>query len=443
MKVTVIGTGYVGLVSGVCFAEIGHHVTCVDIDPQIISKLNNGHIHIYEPGLKDLLDRNFKAERINFSTNYDSIKDSKVVFIAVGTPSKMDGRANLDYVKDSAISIAKNLNDGTIVVLKSTVPVGTHKWVKEVISENTKKKFYLVNNPEFLKEGSAVDDFMRPDRVVVGIKEPEAGEIMKELYSPLTRQGNPIILMSNASAEVTKYASNAFLATKITFINEIAKFCDATGADVEEVRQGMTTDSRIGKQFLFPGPGYGGSCFPKDVRAIIHTSEDLGIELRIPRAVNEVNEIHKLYLFEKIKKHFGENLSGKTFALWGVAFKPNTDDVREAPAIKLASELIKYGACIHYFDPEAMDNFQKFMDQTKANKGKLTAHNNKYDCLNGADALVVMTEWGEFRVPDFMEIKSRLKMPVIFDGRNLYRTDKVLDLGFKYYAIGKYVEGNH
>jgi len=442
MKVTVIGTGYVGLVSGVCFAEIGHHVTCVDIDPQIINKLKSGHIHIYEPGLKDLLDRNFKAERINFSTNYDSVKDSKVVFIAVGTPSKVDGRANLDYVRDSAISIAKNLSEGTIVVLKSTVPVGTHKWVREVISENTKKKFHLVNNPEFLKEGSAVDDFMRPDRVVVGIREPDAGEIMKELYSPLTRQGNPIILMSNASAEVTKYAANAFLATKITFINEIAKFCDATGADVEEVRQGMTTDSRIGKQFLFPGPGYGGSCFPKDVRAIIHTSEDLGIDLRIPRAVNEVNEIHKLYLFEKIKKHFGDSLSGKTFALWGVAFKPNTDDVREAPAIKLASELIKHGAHINYFDPEAMDNFQKFMNESKDNKGKLTASNNKYDCLNGAHALVVVTEWGEFRVPDFMEVKSRLKEPVIFDGRNLYRTDKILGMGFKYYAIGKFVEGN-
>ncbi|MCK5073958.1 MAG: UDP-glucose/GDP-mannose dehydrogenase family protein [Bacteriovoracaceae bacterium] len=438
MKVAVIGTGYVGLVSGICFAEIGHDVICIDINTEIIKKLNNNEVPIYEPGLGDLLQRNLRSERIKFSTSYESICDAKVIFIAVGTPSADTGEADLKYVWSAAESIAQHMREEAIVVLKSTVPVGTHKQLRERMENKTNKKFFLVNNPEFLKEGSAIEDFMRPDRVVIGYREPEAFETMKELYTPLVRQGNPIIRMSNASAEMTKYASNSLLATRITFINEIARFCDKAGADVEQVRKGMISDRRIGPHFLYPGPGFGGSCFPKDVRAIAHTSKEFGIDMEIPRTVMRVNETQKTYMFHKMINHFGD-ISGMTFAIWGVAFKANTDDIREAPAISMATELIKKGASVHYYDPEASLNFEKLMESNPDTRGKTRRFENKYNCLNGCDAMVVMTEWREFSFPDFSELRERLSKPVIFDARNIFKTRNILGEKFEYYAVGKYI----
>lgn len=433
MKVSVIGTGYVGLVSGTCFAEIGHDVTCIDIDENKIKTLKEGKSPIYEPGLTDLLERNIKSGRLNFSTDYDSVKEAKAIFLAVGTPSSDDGQANLKYLFSAAESVAKNLSDGAIVVVKSTVPVGTGGKVKELISKFTNKRFSVVNNPEFLKEGSAVEDFMRPDRVVIGYQEEEAAQAMEELYAPLVRQGNPIFMMSNLSAEMTKYAANCFLATKISFINEIARLCDLVGADINEVRKGISSDQRIGKHFFYPGPGYGGSCFPKDVKALMYTAKEYGMDLSIVGATEDVNDSQKMYVFEKMKKHFGD-LKGKTFAFWGVAFKANTDDVRESSAIYMAKALVEAGAKVNFFDPVAGENYLKVMDE---HKDSITMYENKYDCLNGCDAMVTMTEWREFSFPDFPEIKNRLKTPVIFDGRNLYNTEKVLDHGFEYFAIGK------
>lgn len=440
MKVSVIGTGYVGLVSGTCFAEIGHDVTCIDIDPKKIEMLKAGKSPIYEPGLSDLLERNIKAGRLHFALNYDSVKDAKAIFLAVGTPSADDGRADLKYLRAAAIEVAKNLSDDAIVVIKSTVPVGTNVEIKKLITEHTKKKFHLVNNPEFLKEGSAVEDFMRPDRVIIGHQDQYAMGVMEELYAPLVRQGNPIYGMSNLSAEMSKYAANCFLATKISFINEIARLCDATNADIEEVRKGISSDKRIGGHFLYPGPGYGGSCFPKDVKALIATAEDYGMELKIVNATEEVNDEQKAYVFEKVKKYYGENLKGKVFAFWGVAFKANTDDVRETAAIALARKLIGAGATINIFDPVATENYLHVMKDYKECEGKITSYDNKYDALNGADALITVTEWREFNTPDFAEIKKRLKKPVLFDGRNLYDTKKVLAEGFDYFAIGKFIK---
>ncbi len=437
MKVSVIGTGYVGLVSGTCFAEIGHDVTCIDIDPKKIETLKNGKSPIYEPGLTELLERNIKSKRLNFSTGYESVKDAKSIFLAVGTPSADDGRADLKYLKAAAIEVAKNLSEDAIVVIKSTVPVGTSVEIRKLIAENTKKKFHLVNNPEFLKEGSAVEDFMRPDRVIIGHQDDNAFKVMEELYAPLVRQGNPIYGMSNLSAEMSKYAANCFLATKISFINEIARLCDAAGADIEEVRKGISSDKRIGGHFLYPGPGYGGSCFPKDVKALIATAEDLGMDLKIVNATETVNDEQKVYVFEKVKKRFGENLKGKKFTFWGVAFKANTDDVREASAITMAQKLIGAGAEVNFFDPVASENFMNVMKAYPECEGKLHSFENKYDCLNESDALITMTEWREFRVPDFSEIKKRLKTKVIFDGRNLYDTKTILSEGFEYFAIGK------
>ena len=439
MKVSMIGTGYVGLVSGVCFAEIGHDVTCIDINLEIIKKLNNGEIPIYEPGLREILVRNKNSERIKFTENYESVKEAKVVFLAVGTPSTSSGEADLQYVYDSATQCVKLMKENSILVLKSTVPVGTHNEIREIIKNNTSKIIHVVNNPEFLKEGSAIDDFMKPDRVVIGHENETAADIMVELYGPLVRQGNPILKMSNASAEVTKYASNAMLATKITFINEIAKLCDLTNADVEEVRRGMISDQRIGKHFLMPGPGFGGSCFPKDVRAIIHTGKKYGLDVEIAQTVDRVNEIQKLYMFEKIKNHYKGDLAGKVFAFWGVSFKPDTDDVRESPAIKMAKNIIEMGGRVNYYDPEGATNYEVVMERIKTTKGKTKKFQDKYDCLNGADALLVVTEWGEFRAPNFQKIKSSLKELVIFDARNIYNTQKILEHGFAYYAIGKHV----
>lgn len=438
MKVAVIGTGYVGLVSGTCFAEIGHNVTCIDILPEKIEMLKKGIPPIYEPGLKELLERNISSNRLHFSTDYTSVTDAKCIFLAVGTPSDDIGRANLDYLKEASISVAKNLSDNSIVVIKSTVPVGTNKMIIKIISEHTNKRFHLVNNPEFLKEGSAIEDFMRPDRVIIGHKDKEAAQVMEELYAPLVKQGNPIFLMSNLSAELSKYAANCFLATKISFINEMAQLCDKTGADINEVRKGISTDKRIGPHFLYPGPGYGGSCFPKDVKALIQTAKENGMELQIVDATEKVNDRQKLYMFDKIKKYFKGELRGKTFAFWGVAFKANTDDIRESSAIFMARALVSAGARVNFFDPVAMENFKKVMDNDPLTSGKTTAFKNKYDCINKADALITMTEWREFSFPDFSEIKERLNTPVIFDGRNLYDTQKMLEEGFDYFGVGKY-----
>ena len=436
MKVSVIGSGYVGLVGGTCFAEIGHEVTCIDIDQNKVDILKNGESPIYEPGLNELLKRNIKAERIHFSTKYDSLKEAKAIFLAVGTPSKDNGQADLTYLFNAAEVIAENLEDNTIVVIKSTVPVGTSVKVRAIIQSKTKKKFHLVNNPEFLKEGSAVEDFMRPDRVIIGHQSDEAAEVMSDLYAPLVRQGNPIYMMSNISAEMSKYAANCFLATKISFINEIARLCDKTGADINEGRQGISSDRRIGKHFLYPGPGYGGSCFPKDVKALMYTASEHDMRLRIIEACEEVNDEQKTYILKKMKAHYGE-LSGKVFTFWGTAFKANTDDVRESASIYMARALCREGAKIHYFDPVASENFQSIMDTDIDTKGNVIAFNNKYDCLNESAGLITMTEWREFSFPDFDEIKQRLKLHVIFDGRNLYDTKKVQDLGFTYFAIGK------
>ncbi len=436
MKICVIGTGYVGLVSGTCFAEIGHRVTCIDIDENKIKTLKQGESPIYEQGLTELLKRNIKSKRISFSSGYDSVKNAAVIFLAVGTPSSDSGEANLTYLFSAAETVAANFSENSIIVIKSTVPVGTSSKVRDIIKNKTDKNFFLVSNPEFLKEGSAVEDFMRPDRVIIGHQNEEAASIMTDLYAPLLRQGNPIHMMSNVSAEMSKYVANCFLATKISFINEVARLCDRTGADINEVRQGISSDRRIGSHFFYPGPGYGGSCFPKDVKALMFTAKEHDMNLKIIEACESVNDEQKTYMAKKMKAHFGD-MKGKTFSFWGVAFKANTDDVRESAAIYMAQLLCEEGATIHYFDPVASRNFQKIMDEDSRTNGKVIGFSNKYDCLNESHALITMTEWREFSFPDFSEIKQRLKEPVIFDGRNLYETDRVKKLGFAYYAIGK------
>ncbi len=437
MKVSVIGTGYVGLVSGTCFAEIGHSVTCIDVVSEKIQMLKSGKSPIYEPGLNDLLERNIQAERLQFSTDYSSCQEAEAIFLAVGTPSTDSGQADLKYLKEAAESAAVHLSNDAIVVIKSTVPVGTGNSIREFIASKTNKKFYLVNNPEFLKEGSAVEDFMRPDRVIIGSNDKYARKKMDELYAPLVRQGNPIYHMSNFSAEVTKYAANCFLATKISFINEIAKFCDLTGADIEEVRKGISTDRRIGRHFLYPGPGYGGACFPKDIKALMFTAKELGMELKIVQATENVNKAQKVCMYEKISHFFQGDLKGRVFAFWGVAFKANTDDVRGSAAIDMAKALIQAGAQVRFYDPVASHNYTSLMSQNPMCRGKIHQSSNMYDCLDECDGLVTMTEWREFRNPDFKALEKRLKVPVIFDARNLFETKRVLDYGFDYRAIGK------
>lgn len=436
MKISVIGTGYVGLVTGTCFAEMGNKVTCIDIDKNKVKMLKDGKSPIFEAGLESMIQRNIEDKRIFFSTDFDSIKEAKAVFMAVGTPSDDNGSADLKYLYAAADSLIPHMRDGLIVVLKSTVPVGTGDAMKKYLAGKTDKKFVIVNNPEFLKEGSAVNDFMKPERVIIGTDDDQAFEVMEELYEPFNRQISRTIQMSNLSAEMTKYAANCFLATKISFMNEIARLCDIMGADVEEVRHGISMDSRIGTKFLYPGPGYGGSCFPKDVKALIYTAKQNNLDLKLINATEEVNDEQKTYMFHKIKKHFGDDLSGKTFAFWGVAFKANTDDIRETPAIYMARALNKAGAKVKFFDPVADDNFEKFSKEHGLDAEKAEF---KYDACKGADALVVLTEWKEFRIPDFSEIKAALKTPVIFDGRNLYKTEQVQEEGFKYYAVGKRV----
>lgn len=436
MKVSIIGTGYVGLVSGTCFAEMGHEITCIDIDERKIATLEEGKSPIYEPGLDDLLKRNISAGRLKFSTNYDSVKDARAIFLAVGTPSDDDGRADLKYLRSAAESVADNMAEDAIIVIKSTVPVGTNDLIEKVVKEKTTKKFHIVNNPEFLKEGAAIDDFMKPDRVVIGFREQVAGDTIEELYEPLVRQGHPIYKMSNLSAEMTKYAANCFLATKISFINDIARLCDVTGADIDEVRKGITSDRRIGNHFLYPGLGYGGSCFPKDVKALIATAHDHDSKLEIVEAAERINKTQKEYFFQKINQHFKGDLKGKTVALWGAAFKPKTDDIREAPAITITKRVVESGGRVVFYDPIAKDNFLADMNMSE---DQLRACDNMYECIEGADALVLVTEWTEFRSPNYDEIKSRLNTPVIFDGRNILDFDKIRNLGMDYYSIGRYL----
>lgn len=434
MKLSIIGTGYVGLVTGTCFAEMGHDVTCIDIDANKVDRMKKGECPIYEPGLEPMMRTNLEEGRLHFHNDYNSVLKADAVFLAVGTPSSDTGEADLKYLFGACDSIAPHLKEGAVVVVKSTVPVGTGNKVREYLKSKNAKKVYVVNNPEFLKEGSAVDDFMKPERIIIGALDDAAAELVEELYEPFNRQVKRTIRMSNVSAEMTKYAANCFLATKISFMNEVARLCDIMGADVEEVRHGISTDSRIGSQFLYPGPGYGGSCFPKDVKALVYTAKENGTRFKIVETVEEVNKEQKLYLVNKLKKHFNDDLKGKVFVLWGTAFKANTDDIRETPAIDTAIALHEAGAKIRIHDPAAADNFEALMNKMEI---PVDQFENKYDALKDADGLLVMTEWKQYRAPDFDEMKSRMKNPVIFDGRNLYNTKKVLEQGFQYYAIGK------
>jgi len=439
MKLAVIGTGYVGLVTGTCFAEMGNDVICVDSDSRKINLLNSGKIPIWEPGLEEMVNRNFEEGRLSFTTDIkDAVKNSLVCFIAVGTPPDEDGSADLKHVLAVARDIAKYMNDYKIIVDKSTVPVGTadlvKKEIKRILEENKKDlKFDVVSNPEFLKEGAAIEDSMKPDRVVVGTDNPEVGGLIRELYSPFARSHDKLILMSIRSAEMTKYAANAMLATKISFMNDIANLCELLGADVSEVRRGIGSDSRIGYKFIYPGVGYGGSCFPKDVKALIKMAEKAGMKTRILQSVEDVNEDQKKILIRKVKQHFGDNLSKLTFAVWGLSFKPKTDDMREAPAIVIIKGLLAAGATVQAYDPVAMDEANRIFGDDPRIK---YTHDN-YDALKGVDALLLITEWHQFRNPDFNRIKALLKQPVIFDGRNQYNPKELKEAGFAYYSIGR------
>jgi len=432
MKIAVVGTGYVGLVSGTCFAETGNHVVCIDIDKEKVDQLSRGKITIYEPGLEKIFLRNIKDNRLSFTTNLaEGIKDAKVVFLALPTPPGEDGSADLKFVLGVAKQIGNLLTDYKVIVNKSTVPVGTAEKVRQVILENYKQDFDVVSNPEFLREGVAVDDFMKPDRVVIGTVSERAKKVMNDLYAPYVRQGNPIIFMDEKSAELTKYAANSFLATKISFMNEIAQLCEKLGADVDMIRRGMGSDDRIGKRFLFPGIGYGGSCFPKDVQALIKSSEEVFYDFQILKAVEAVNRKQKLHLIPKIKAYFNNNLKGKHFALWGLAFKPNTDDIREAPALQLIDSLLKEGATISAFDPEAMQNVKKQLGDS------IFFVENQYLALENADALIIATEWSEFRTPDFEMMDKKLKHRAIFDGRNVFEVTQMKDMGYHYESVGR------
>jgi UDPglucose 6-dehydrogenase len=432
MKVLVVGTGYVGLVTGTCFAETGNKVTCVDIDKAKVEKLSTGQITIYEPGLEKIFLRNIKEERLKFTTQLEeAIEDAEIIFLALPTPPGADGSADLKYVLGVADHLGKILKGYKVIVNKSTVPVGTADKVKAAIQHNYKGEFDVVSNPEFLREGVAVDDFMKPDRVVVGTRSERAKKLMRDLYAPFVRQGNPVIFMDERSSELTKYAANSFLATKISFMNEIAQLCERMGADVDMVRRGIGSDDRIGKRFLFPGIGYGGSCFPKDVQALVQSASEVDYDFEILKAVEKVNANQKLHLVEKIKAYYNNNLLGKHFALWGLAFKPNTDDIREAPALSIIEALTKEGATVTAYDPEAMPN-------VKAQIGdKIKYAENQYQALAGADALIIATEWSEFRTPDFERMENEIKHKTIFDGRNLFDIYKIRELGYKYDSIGR------
>jgi UDPglucose 6-dehydrogenase len=432
MKICMIGTGYVGLVAGTCFAETGNDVICVDVVERKIKMLNKGVIPIYEPGLKELVDRNTSKGRLTFTTDLDkAVKASLINFIAVGTPPGEDGSSDLTHVLEVARAIGKAMNGYKVIVDKSTVPVGTADQVREAVSQETKHQFDVVSNPEFLKEGAAIEDSMRPDRVVIGVDNPRVEALMKDLYSPFVRTGHPVIVMDVRSAEMTKYASNALLAAKITFMNEMALLCEKVGADVNFVRQGVGSDLRIGHQFLFPGVGFGGSCFPKDIKALAHTAQSHGMTLRIIEAVEEVNERQKMLMTGKVKAHFGDNLKGKTFGVWGLSFKPRTDDMREAPSIVIVNGILEAGGKVRAYDPQAMDEARKIFGE------KITLVDDEYEAAHGANALLIITEWNEFREPNFEVLRNSMKQPIIFDGRNIYEPQKMAALGFHYFSIGR------
>jgi UDPglucose 6-dehydrogenase len=432
MKIAVVGTGYVGLVTGTCFAETGNQVTCVDINQEKVQQMQAGKIPIYEPGLDDLFQRNTQEGRLHFTTSLkEGIEGAKVIFLALPTPPGADGSADLKYILQVANDLGPILSDYTVIIDKSTVPVGTSDKVRAAIAKNATVEFDVVSNPEFLREGVAVEDFMKPDRVVIGTQSDRAKDLMSRLYAPLVRQGNPIIFMDERSAELTKYAANAFLATKITFMNEIANLCELVGANVDEVRKGIGTDSRIGKRFLFAGIGYGGSCFPKDVQALAKTSAENDYEFKILDSVMQVNESQKTKLIPHLTKHFKGDLAGKKIAMWGLAFKPYTDDIREAPALYNIDALLELGASVSAYDPEAMGHVKQLMGD------KITFTKNPYEALEDADALLIVTEWPQFRTPDFDRMDSLLKNKVIFDGRNLYELNQMQELGYTYYSIGR------
>ena len=432
MKIAVIGTGYVGLVTGTCLAETGNNVICVDIDKSKVQKMINGEVPIYEPGLSVLFHRNIAQDRLSFTTDLAlAVKEAQIIFMALPTPPGGDGAADLSYILGAAKDIAKLVTEYKVIVNKSTVPVGTADKVQAVFKENTSIEIDVVSNPEFLREGVAVDDFMKPDRVVIGTRSERAQKLMAELYAPYVRQGNPIFFMDERSSELTKYAANSFLATKITFMNEVANLCEIVGADVDAVRKGIGSDDRIGKRFLFPGIGYGGSCFPKDVQALAIAASAHQYDFQILKAVMDVNERQKTILADKVLKYFKNNIKGKHFALWGLAFKPETDDIREAPALYIIDELIKHGATISAFDPEAMKNVKTLLGD------KITFATNQYETLENADALLIATEWSVFRNPDFDRMDDVLKNKIIFDGRNLFDLQKMIDLGYYYNSIGR------
>lgn len=433
MQLAIIGTGYVGLVTGTCFAETGNNVICIDINEDKINQLKDGKSPIYEPGLDVLLERNIKEKRIEFTTSLkDGIKDAQVIFLALPTPPGKDGAADLQYVLDVADQLGDLVKEYKVIVNKSTVPVGTAEKVSAVLGQKLDRNLFdVVSNPEFLREGVAVDDFLKPDRVVIGTSSDRAKKIMDELYQPFVRQGNPIYFMDERSSEMTKYAANAYLAMRISFMNEMANLCEKAGANVDMVRVGIGSDNRIGKRFLFPGVGYGGSCFPKDVKALAQTAREMDYDFNIVNTVMKVNDKQKLILGRKIKESFGSDLSGRRFAIWGLAFKPETDDIREAPALELIQELLDAGAEVNAFDPEAMENVKRIFGD------KVTFAQDQYEALTGADALVIVTEWSEFRNPNFERISQALKYQMIFDGRNVYTLDKMQELGFYYESIGR------
>ena len=432
MKIAVIGTGYVGLVTGTCLSETGNEVICVDINEEKVRKLREGIVPIYEPHLDVLFHRNIKAGRLSFTTSLEEgVREAKIIFLALPTPPGEDGSADLRYVLGVANDLGKLITDYKVIVDKSTVPVGTAEKVREAVAKNSKTEFDIVSNPEFLREGFAVDDFMKPDRVVIGSSSERARKLMEELYKPYVRSGNPIIFMDEKSAELTKYAANSFLATKITFMNEVANLCEKLGADVDLVRIGIGSDDRIGKRFLFPGIGYGGSCFPKDVQALEKSAADAHYDFKILKSVMEINERQKTIIMPKIHHYFNGSIKGKQFALWGLAFKPDTDDIREAPALYIIDELLKAGAVVRAYDPEAMNNVKALVGD------KIEYAANPYDAAAGADALVICTEWGLFRTPDFERLNQALKSKVIFDGRNLYSLNQMRELGYYYCSIGR------
>lgn len=431
-KITVVGTGYVGLVTGTCFAETGNQVICVDIDKDKVAKMRNGEVPIYEPHLDVLFERNIEQGRLTFTTDLKSaIKDAEIIFLALPTPPGEDGSADLSYILGVAEELGEIIEEYKVIVDKSTVPVGTADKVHNAIAAKTSVPFDVVSNPEFLREGFAVDDFLKPDRVVIGTSSDRARKVMEELYKPFVRQGNPILFMDEKSAELTKYAANSFLATKITFMNEVANFCEKVGADVDKVRIGIGSDTRIGNRFLFPGIGYGGSCFPKDVQALVKSGKEQNFDFKILHAVMEINEDQKTILFPKIKNYFKGNLKGKKIAVWGLSFKPDTDDIREAPALYMIDALTKEGAEITAFDPEAMDNVKALIGD------RINYASNEYQALESADALLICTEWGVFRNPNFEKMKTLLNDAVVFDGRNLYDTQEMNEKGFYYSSIGR------